>query len=59
MELKTQVFSVFPKAPDTQLKRELHFNENIPSSQCTLNYNFKSQSFSFLTDVAFEKIFKS
>lgn len=38
----------------------LNFNEHIPSRQCALNYNFKSQSFSFLTDMwHFGEIFKS
>lgn len=38
----------------------LNFNENIPSRQCALNYNFKSQSFSSLTDMwHFGEIFKS
>lgn len=52
---------MFSKNPQMhELKKGLNFNENIPSSQCALNYNFKSQSFSCLTDMwHFGEIFKS
>lgn len=51
--------SMFPKAADAGAKKGLNINENIAFSQCALNYNFKSQSFSFLTDMwHFGEIFK-
>ena len=61
---KTPKFSVCSPKPQTpelqELKKGLNFNENIPSRHCALNYNFKSQSFAFLTDMwHFGEIFKS
>ena len=61
---KTPKFSVCSPKPQIselqELKKGLNFNENIPSRHCALNYNFKSQSFAFLTDMwHFGEIFKS